>query len=457
MDVKKNISKELLDALPIKEIRIGDTVQKVRFDAMTSRMYLLDQNGDYTGKSAVWTQPIVETEPASGSQDDIDTVPLEIPLVEADSVPELQEEVEPEPQDNEDNETDLQPKVKRRVPMLLILGIATILLILGIMSVRSFLISAKNQKDKNAVQTDRPTGLATTPSPTNKDPFDATDSGDAEDIEPSDDNMAMIALLVPEKDVMPGESMMGVPITITQVPENEYKILSSITKVYTDKDINAISKMVAAKYIFAGKYLTDSDLTAQYISINPWADLEAGEACITLPVEAASGNVADYLWGNQVNVKITYETPYMLPSFPDAGTADTPDGVFTDSTMVESTLITTYLFRGAVIRDVYNREGESLFAEYERRTMLPDAVLAEYLRARYQNKDGAAVDVPDGISVIVTQEQYEMLAAMDMEEVSIELEVVSGSCENELQRNMYADLQRVGQATQTAMETEANL
>jgi hypothetical protein len=264
----------------------------------------------------------------------------------------------------------------------------------------------------------------------------------------------MIALLVPEVNVMPGESMMNVPLTVMQVPENEYKILSSVAQVYTEDDKTAIEKMVAAKYISAGKYLMEDDLTTHYMAINPWADMEAGEACITLPIKAEVGNITDYLWGNQVNIKITYKTQYAPPSSPDTGAGDAPEGVFSDSTMVESTLVTTYLFRGAVIREVYGGDGESLYSEYERRTMLPDAVLAEYLQERYRDEDAIAADVPASISVIVTQAQYELMAAMDMEAVSVELEVVSGSCENELQRDMYADLQRVGKATRTAMGTE---
>ena len=443
MDEKNLITEKQLSTFPIKEIRIGTKTQKVRFDESTNRMYLLDENGAYTGKSTIWTKPDVKQKDVPEEQDcdeDLNALPL---TIEIPAPKEPAEQIENNiPQETPPKEPSEPKKKKRKLLLGAFLGVVLLVLSAIIFGV---IKRATEQETKPTGEASAQTTESTSPT-TDTNTGDPTVVTDDDTTAPTDNSIITIPLLAPKEGIMPGQSIKEVELTIVEVPENKYKLLSAIAMVYTDADKDRLSDMVAAKYIAAGKYLMQGDLTSKYTPVNPWEDVAPGEACVTIPVTVENDKLADYLWGNQINIKITYETSYGTPTAPGAGNSQTPDGVLTDSTLVESTLVTTYLFRSAVICDVYNKEGNSLYPEYEKRTLLPDDVLEKYLDDRFADKDTVSNDTPCSIFVVLTQEQFDMFSALDIEAMTIEVEKVAASCETTLQRDVYTKLQEVGQA-----------
>ena len=428
MAEKVMITDDQMRTLPIREIYVGGMKRQVRLDSERKRMYLLDIDGEYTGKSTFW-------EP----EDEKNTVVPVVGETMKQPVPISDDEVSQEnPQIGE------QRKGKHISPVRWVfLGVALIISFTIMCYALWDSSEPEESKKKNTTISEAGTSVGTKPgvtSPTRGDQYPTSPSAPSS---PTSGTSEKVMVIVAAEDILPGESLRFAPLKKQAISAEEYQMLSAVTNVYTAAEMERVQQLVANRYIPAGKYLVGDDLASSFSPVLPWAELDVGQIGVRLPVKVRDEELASYMWGNQIDIWFKHETTYFGDTAPDCGELDLPPGVYAESVLEGTTLTTTYHIQGAVIRDVFNASKESLYSEFYKWTLLSQDAREDYWKDRYPVRVLVEADRPRTIRVSLTEEQARFVASLDIENMDMHIRVNAPSCATSLQNEIYLKLQEV--------------
>lgn len=377
------LSLEQINNLPIRTIRVGGVLRKIRYDEESKTIFMLDENGNFTGRTRKYELPPLEETLDVSPQVSEAEQEEDVPQIDTESaVAEVDGGEEPEIEEEQPSHGD-----KTHLPKWLpIAGICTIVVISLIA-----LISALGNKV--------PAPVATTPVPTTT----------AEQALYTTPTVTEPPVTVPEYDahilsaatnLMPGHIITVEDFILVGVTDEQLSALSSGNGLYTEDNMDSLVGLVIQDYIQQGAYLTYDDVGTVFAPANPWRSPSLGQTTVTLPVELESGFGSAYLWGNIVDLKIVCRTKQETSS-PIETTPSLP-GVEHDSSVVESMLQDTYTFGSVQVVDILDAEGHSLYADYRAWAAVPAAILPSVIADNMADADAAAKELPASIVFAVT-------------------------------------------------------
>lgn len=431
MDEKVMITDDQMRTLPVREIHVGGMKRQVRLDSERKRMYLLDANGEYTGKSTFWN-PEDEKIPVAPVVGKVAEQPVPIPEEGA-------------PQENPPMAERTEQREEKRISPVrwVFLGVAFILAFTIVCYALRDSSAPEGGLKKNTTISERETNAGTRPdgtSPTTENQYPTSPSAPSS---PTGESGEKVMVIVAAEDILPGERLRFAPLKKQAISAEEYRMLSAVTSVYTAEEMERVQQLVANRYIPAGKYLVGDDLASSFSPVLPWAELDVGQIGMKLPVKVQDNELPSYMWGNQIDIWFTHKTTYYGDTVPDYGELELPTGVYAESVLEGTLLTTTYHIQGAVIRDVFNASKESLYSEFYKWTLLSQEAREDYWEARYPVRVLVEADRPRTIQVSLTEEQARFVASLDIENMEMNIRVKAPSCATSLQNEVYLKLQEV--------------
>ncbi len=468
------LSENEINKLPLLSVSIGSAIQHVRYDAKDQRIYMVDGDGKYTGKSAPFPQhlaqnaqaavhagaesaapPAAEAETEDGTEqkpsgDGADDTPADVPPeAPPDAPPEAPSDAisdepdeeavpdtfpapaEPSQRDGRHNkgtdkpfEIELgeldKPKKERPVWLLPIIGIFALLIVVGMVIYPPFHKEAKPTSPTGTTDSTIATDSTTATSPTL-----ATEATAA----------PTVSMMIASRDILPGEVLTSELLQVRDISETEFAQLSSVTSLYTTDDAETLSRLVAVKYIPAGKALTFDNTGASYAAFNPWNSTNS--VTITLPINLGEASIASCTWGSTVDLTLSVKSTQSTS--PTAGKLPTlPAGVQQGGS--EATVISTYTITGCTVIDLLDSDRNSLYTKYHILTEIPAVLQSKYISSLPQ----ADAYIPHWITVTVTEQQYELLLQFSIDSITqITLNATGKSINTSLQNEMYTKIQIV--------------
>jgi hypothetical protein len=448
-----------VESLPVRTISTGDKKMHVKYDKTTATIYALDKdmtwNGNYTHKELDEQPPEPVTEPP--------LTPLSIdPDIASDSIepnsPEntasnksedicinedtiLQEEDVAAEEDEEDS------KKLFGIPKKLILPIAFVLIaVVLVVAIISTVMKAA--KDPSQIQDPSLQTENNIPSDDLLPPevVFGTDASESQDItEPSDmaataPSVPDIYLLSPIAPLVPGQKIDESIFEQIGIQDEEYRRLTTATGLYTADDLEKIVGLVAVNYVPAGRYLSYDDIGRIYAPANPWDAEMADAVTVMLPVTPVPSNLQTLLWNNQVDLVIEVRTEQTNENEVLQGENDPPEGMEHQSSVVQAVVINTYTLQGVRIKDILNSNEFSLFNRYMAIAQIPSAFQVDYLSSYYAEPLHLESDLPGYISIVVTQEQADILTKLDPSQMTVTISNPATVNTTPLQNETYSEL-----------------
>ena len=438
------VTKAYLESLPIETIRVGDVERKCRFDSSTGVRYLLDECGNYTGRSAK-AESLVNPEAQKAQK--IDLSPKEVP--EADPAEEALEtpvedvsnSEEPGPEESAEEPSPNETTPKKRKPFAIIIGIAVALL----------LVFCIIQAMKIVRVSRPPAGETTLPAASDiQETTDATEEGTipstSEAPQSTESNAAHVLTAV--NALLPGHVIQEEDLAVVEVSEESFRAVSATGGIYTETELHNLVGLEVAEYIPAGQYLGYQHVTAQYSPANPWGRTEDRQMTVILPINVISYSLHHNLWGNRADIAISIQTK-VTTEVPTGGETDSEtvtDGLEHHTSVVESMRIDTYTIQAAVIVDTLNQNGESLFTRYSSLATIPAAFRKEMLDNIFPAVQDIEQALPAQIVIAVPAKQAEMLQALDLSAATVEMSQPESSTDTYYQQYVYVQMQQIGKA-----------
>lgn len=420
------LSLEQINNLPIRTIRVGGILRKIRYDEDSQTIFMLDDNGNFTGRTRKYELPPLEESPEVSPQ---------IPAAEQESdenIPQIDTESAMAGADGGEEQETEEEQPTDGVKMLLRKWLPTIgLAAIVIIGVISFISAYRNRTPAPVATTPAPTttadqGLHTTPTVT--EPPITTPEYDTH-------------ILSAATTLMPGHKITAEDFVLVGVTYEQLSVLSSGNGLYTEDNMDSLVGLVIQDYIQQGAYLTYDDVGTVFAPANPWLSPSVGQTTVTLSVNLESGFGSAYLWGNIVDLKIVCRTKQETSS-PIETTPSLP-GVEHDSSVVESMLQDTYTFGTVQIVDILNADGNSLYADYRAWATVPAAILPSVIATNMADADAAAKELPACIVFAVTPQQAEIINGLTDKDMTVSVTEKGVVISSEYQEKVYSSLRDV--------------
>lgn len=461
-----------IEKLPIKLVRIGNEIKRVRYDAHNKILYRLNEDDTWDGSfvrhdlgvlsdpcqdnsednatkqtecgepafKAPPTEDLREMPPLELSSEQAgepateEVVPEEIREVRESSVNETAQNSEEEPAE-EKNVEEQTKKSRRKVSLFPILCVALAAMI-GVSLWGS--VQDKLPKDTGpaASTEDTSTGQVETTAP-------VTEAPTQNDTQPAVSDGVYVQVMAPNITLIPGQELTAEMIDYIDIPEEDYQQLATATGIYTSEEITSLEGMVAQKYIPAGRYLTYDDIGRLYSPSNPWAPDLRNASTIILPINPAAETLYDFIWGNRIDITITVQTKQTNTNDAQSAEETAPNGVQHESSVVESMVVDTYKLQGVKIVDILNADQQSLFVRYSALSAIPNALQVDYLKTSYSDPAVFQLDLPAYISISVTQAQADVIASLEAETMTITVSNAAAENTTDLQYDTFLEIQEV--------------
>lgn len=445
---EKITNEELMELPKIQLQPTGDITCYGRYDKINKLVYLLDGNGNFTGK-CVPAESLTKIPPHQdrSEEDLVLEEPTEMPpLFEKEDVIIPTEDTDPElPSDEMSDEDVLTQSPKKRKWILPAVCVAV--LAIGIFAVTlgkaSNIVAQKTQPKEPATTTTQPTEAelpkVEEPEPTNETTLD-TEVPKEQETEPT----IMVTVLSVKEPLIPGHAITANDFALEAITEIDYRLLSGMKGLYTESDLDKVTGQIITNYLPSGSYLAYEDVAEYYNPANPWNRTEDKEGLVPLKVNVNADIWTEYLWGTEASVKITTQTKVTTQTNSEdiPLESELPDGIKYSNSIVESMVVDTYDIQKGLIVDVLDSDGNSLFAQYYSLAQIPSGHLQDYLDT--YNKESLESLKPVTIVLAINAQEAAIITALKADSMNVELYSAMPEVETELQSNTYSALQNIG-------------
>ena len=368
---------EKIKSLPQRTFIIGNMEKRGLYDEETRRFYFLDDNGEWNRKVAVInanSPPPTQTgQDESDSEDENDGEPPASDgggkkkrpgwkglLSRAKNDPDMAEA-------KASFMAKLSAPVSKKFPFtwfhIVIAG--TILALLAI-----FVIIPTS----NRVFNPNTAGLETPPAssglPSTENTPTQSPPQTVESVNP-DPTLASIHVIQVKQTLVPGDTITVDNIQAAGISAADYELLrASGRTLYQWEVANNLVGMVVNKYIPKGGYLASGDESTTYTpAANPWVNEQADMTYVSIPLrEKATDPLLNF--GSQVDIKVEKTVTNTTQQ------QDSETGKIV--TVIETQ---PYEFKSAVVCDILNSDGQSLYPRYYAYIAIPAAERLDYLKA----------------------------------------------------------------------------
>lgn len=443
-----SISKEYLDSLPQKQMRVSGTEKlcDVLYDRDRGIVYLLDENGQYIGVAREYR--FEEDEPVSSAPVGGGTT--------------FQENLQEEDQNHfAENPEDREAKKKKK-QLLAVVGLAltACLIYLGI-EVSAKMKEQMPQETNAAEETTEvvdaePTqeSLSLIETEESASVFAETAPSEAEE---------MVSILVAGTNLIPGDVIDEESLAVREVLASEYHQLLLQKSIMTEDDLHLLTNMECNTFVSAGTPVVASDFVREYQVASPWGRDNERDTVTVLPLAPTPETLSMLLWGQYIDVDVTVQTKMETPPNNTSPVTDpaeetsqmepTVSGVDKHTSVVEATIIDTYTIRAARIVDLLDASGNSLFGDYAAFAEIPAPLQRSILQVRFTTVAEIDALVPCYVSVAIPAEQATILDALDSSQMTVSIQNPTPCIETDLQRDTYTALSQLCQEICSVRET----
>lgn len=432
MEYPHKVTKEYLSSLPKIQIKpTGDVSCFVRYDENLNLIYMLDGEGNFTGKVAPADNMERLESPEEPKQKEPEPVQEALPSEEAE-------------EDVEEPETNGKGKKKWLAPVLIALAAIAVILVAIVLGKASNIV-----KDRTEVlEPTQNSEQAAVPETT--EPIALDQSEEEEEAQQEE----MVVVLAADKTLLPGQPLTAEDIQLEEIRESEYRLIAGANGLYTEENAENLYGQMVVTYLPSGSYLTYSDLAASYNPINPWSRTEEQQGLVPLAVTVTSDTWAQHLWGTEATVKIEAQTKITTEN--TDGEEDTentlPAGINYSNSIVESMVLDTYEIQKAVIVDVLDSAGNSLFARYSALAEIPSGFLSGVLEEEYATAEDMQTMIPATIMLALPQDEAAVISALSADTITVSILQAVPGITTDLQSEVYGKLQNVSYALSARME-----
>lgn len=436
MDVPEKITEEYLEKLPIIAIKPREGVTgKARYDAERKILYMLDENGNYTGKYGPADVPTQKL--AGKSEAHLSTEPgTDLPENSEDTAKEHSEKSFANTE-----KTSGKEFFKRNKKKIILGAVCVAVIIAGIVCGRVMhILNSQEGSETKETQASQNSEILSS----EKDETTATEATTSTTAAVNNKNT--VTVLTARKTLLPGHTLSSDDFLTVTISEADYLLLDSINGVYTKAEIDVLKGQTVLTYLSAGSYVGYDDVGPTYAPVNPWRQLEKDQSTVIISVEANAETLKNILWGNQMDIQIQVQTKYTSSTSNDNTEEGTEyeSGVNHSSSVIESTVVDTYICQNAVIIDVLDSNKKSLFTEYSMLTEIPFGYRTTQIEKRYYSLYEIEKAIPCFIEIAVSSEEAEIIKALDTSNMTITLGNAKPYAKTELQSDTYTALQAVG-------------
>lgn len=246
---------------PVKQVTIAGKQHNVRYDEKNSYAYLLDDKGNWTGKTANASRKAITADTDTGEEAD-------------DS-------------ENEGEQTeDQQPPKKKKITLHNTRKSKTNPILIIIIAILAGLLLFKN-----------------------------TSSGPSE---------TTFEVIVAMENIQPGQPVEGKLSAIT-ISAEEYRAYTVNGGIYHADQYDGIRSFIATDFIQKDSLITYTNVGRNFSAKNPWIMNIGTDAVIIIPVTDAGTNLSKYICGNVIDLTVTVETIMKTDDCLDAERPDIPE------------------------------------------------------------------------------------------------------------------------------------
>lgn len=456
----ERITNEYLNSLPkIQLTPTGDIRTYARYDKDRGIVYLLDATGCFNGKytrADDLDKYRFENKEASDTSDAAET-PKEKPegdTEKADETTEQSPEGEPEGKPNGEQEPDAEPetdqaqnqeenkegtKKKWVKPALCIAAVVAVIAVLFTLGKAARIV----HKQKKAEQPVKETSVSATEN--NQEDPAALQDPDGTTIAAQESAEQTVAVLATTGDLLPGHILSEQDIQVEALSEIEYRILAGMNGYYIQEDLETILGQAVVAYLPAGSYLTYTNIAADYSPANPWSRTEERPSLVKLQVSVSADNWTHHLWGTEADIRIEAQTKISTANEPPVE-SELPPGIKYSNSTVESMVMDTYEIQNAVITDVLDAKGNSLFARYCALTQIPSGYLSRKLDELYATTDALDTLKPVTIVIALPTEEATLISGLKADKLTVAVMDPMPEANTVLQSDTYNEMQNIGKA-----------
>lgn len=432
MEYPHKVTKEYLSSLPKIQIKpTGDVSCFVRYDEKLNLIYMLDGEGNFTGKVA----------PAENMEK------VENPENAKQNEPEIAQEEQPyeEPEEDvEETEPDSKGKKKWLASVLIALAAVAVILVAIVLGKASIIVKDRTEVPEPTQNSEQ----ASVPEVT--EPIVPVQS----EAEKEEQTEKTVIVLAAAKTLLPGQLLTAEDIQVEEIRESEYRLLAGANGLYTEENAEVLYGQTVVTYLPGGSYLTYSDLAASYNPINPWSRMEERQVLVPLSVTVTSDTWAQHLWGTEATVKIEAQTKITTENSEDEESTENtlPAGINYSNSIVESMVLDTYEIQNAVIVDVLDTAGNSLFARYSALAEIPSGFLPSVLEESFATAEDMQTLIPATIMLALPQDEAAVVSALTADSMTVSILQPVPGITTDLQSEVYNKLQNVSYALSARMD-----
>jgi hypothetical protein len=383
------------DALPIKDATMGGVKKRIKVDNENGYIYLLDENGDWTGEKC--KKP---GDPPNQEKKPKEEEPKEAPGATQDTAGSSQNAAAsqdvPEQAKEQDGEQPAKKKKKRRKSVLTPI-------LLAVIAVLAVLLVLQN----------------------------------AGDVMPEKTYSVIVAL----ENIQPGDPIEG-KLAATTISATEFSQYSSKGGLYHPDEYDYIKSYVATEFIPADSCITYANVGEEFQASNPWMQ-DVGYT-ITIPIYADVTNLQDFIWVNNLYIELQVEHAVGLEDWPDADRPYTPDAE--GSSKLKIVQVDNYTMNSFTIVDVLNDKKQSLYDTYAAFTAIPELYQDECLASRYTSEEEIIADTPAYIKIEVNEatiKWWETITKTKNKSITVSVYVVGSGCDNQLQNDTHLKIKAI--------------
>lgn len=251
-------------------------------------------------------------------------------------------------------------------------------------------------------------------------------------------------VIIAMENIQPGEYI-GEKLSAATITEEEYRKYISEGGLYSPDEYEQIQFYVATAFIPKDGCITYTNVGEEYNKSNPWM-METQQATITIPIDAWTDTLDDYIWGNEISLKVTARRTMSSANYPGSEHPEAPGAEITSK--LETVQVNTYLYQKLTIVDVLDKSGNSLYSRFASQAAIPTLYLSDCVTARYESYSDVVADMPTYIVIAVSHEVHEWWVQIgsSLYTRTYEISVTGANCATELQANTYDAMQKLVEA-----------
>lgn len=415
-----------ITSLPLRRYRVGGTVKEGYYDEATGRIFMVNEAGSLTGETAVPRTPATQQSqenpvpsPDVEQPDVSENVPVDndssYSAANTDAgngngkkrgkqkkekhVKEQRQEKAPAPDSSVESKGKSDRFLHVAIVALIVLFAA---LIIGIFLAPE-VVPALSKPTPTPIPTATPTPE---PTPT-----------------PTPPGMTEVPVIQVMGDVLKGQRIESSSVEKVSITMQEYNQLVAMGAAPCKWDeLSTIEGMFANSFIAAGSYISNYYLTvADPIPANPWRDYSEGYQTMTLGMDALQGTEKPFFGALTVmtvtkDVDIYAEGAEPAPDlyWPEDSEEPNPyQNIVMEETPLNETVVRrVFTFTNALVCDLLNEAGESLFASYVPYVEMPTVNRLGALNAIMQDPNALAAMKPASIVVRLTDAEAAALGSL---------------------------------------------